>query len=202
MLADRAALEAAADRLGLSLPADPEPAYEGAATALDLEAVSDRLQSLTDATDVVVGAAAAAGHDYGFWTDWGLRGVDLVAEYQDVRDAFVAGDVDLVVAEAAEIDMLVSEAAGKAKRFWGTVAAASLAVLVVVLVAIIGFRRRRRRRLAALTIPDTVGAPDYRAADGAVEPVSSANASLVGAGHAGSGDPQHEAHQDERGPAG
>ncbi len=153
----RNAIVALAEELGLDDPDSLEQAYEGATDGFDDAAeLADRQLEAIEAVDQATDAVQA---DRDFF-DWaGLIGANPNRELDEARAAFEADDVDLTLAEAAQVVELIddAESAGRVRVAW---AGGGLGFLLLAGTGAFLWIRHRRREDT-----ETAEAADEAAAD-------------------------------------
>ena len=158
MLANRAALQAAADQAGIDLPTELEARYESADDAAELVALDADLHTLTGAVEAVAAATNAAGQRLTTVELLGLDGEQFGDELAAAREAITAGDPAAADAVAAGIvdELTGAEAAGQRRaaavtdtaldQWWVAAVAVAGGLLIAGLVTArrpAAFRRRR-----------------------------------------------------------
>ncbi len=163
VLANRAALQAAADQAGIDLPTEFEARYESADDATELVALDADLDALTGAVEAVAAATDAAGQRRTTVELLGLDGEQFGDELAAAREAITVGDPAAADAVAAGIvdELTGAEAAGQRRaaavtdtaldQWWVAAVAVAGGLLLAGLVT--GAGRRRSGRVGAQLDP-------------------------------------------------
>ncbi len=144
---DADALAERADAAAVTLPADPQDAYEAVVEADDaFEETVDLLAAQDEALTALESVHDRASLPRGFFARLGLRNEDIDADLATMDQAFEDGEFDDADSSGTAIVALLDDAEGEGKQFALIVGGSTFAGLVAISLLLWWFVRRRRRR--------------------------------------------------------